>query len=114
MARLKIFNAFSNLTPVEFVRYCSAFIADLLKEFNGNIQFQKNIKSSDLVTVSFSGSSDVQSVSHTLGSVPRGTLIIRYSAAQNVYKPSGAQYEWTNGTIYLQASGAIDVDLYII
>lgn len=115
MAKLKIFNVLSNLSDdAAFRRYCSAFINELYEQFNGRIQFKENIRASGIFTVEFTGSSDVQTVIHSLGIVPDGFLVISTNAAANIYAPTGSNYTWTEKRAYLQSSGAVTAKIYII
>lgn len=114
MARVKIFNSFNNLDPKEFIRWCSAFVIDLVTQFNGKIDFVENIRASGIHEVVFIDSADIVSVPHNLGRVPDGFIVINLSAPITVYKPAGAAYGWTDTTIYLQASAGATASIYII
>lgn len=115
MGRVRTFNIFSNLDTFEnFQRFVSSFLGDIIAQFNGKLDFVENIRASGLHSVIFASSSDIQTVDHKLGLVPKGFLVVNPNAAQTVYKPSGSAYTWTDTKVYLQASGALTADIYII
>lgn len=114
MGSIRSFSNLSNLDFKNIIRFLANYIESLTQEFNGRIEFQTNIRSSPLLEVVFANSSDIQEISHNLGFVPRGTLNVKLNADANVYAPVGAQYTWTSEKIYLQASAAVTVKLYII
>lgn len=115
MGRVRTFNVFSNLDDFpDFARFVSAFLSDLIAQFNGTIDFVQNIRASGIHEVTFINSSQVESVSHKLGQIPSGYLIISQTDSQTLYKPSGTQYEWTSNTIYLQSTGSMVAKIYVI
>lgn len=114
MARVRLYNVFSNLKVEDFMRFVSAFLGSLVDEFNGKIDFVQNIRASGIHSVTFTSGSDIQSVDHKLGRVPSGWLLINLSTTGSIFKPSGAQYEWTSSTIYLQASNSTVAQIYVI
>lgn len=114
MARIRLPSVFSNLDNTNFMRFVSAFLTGLLAEFNGRIDFVENIRASGPISVTFPNSSTVVSVSHALGIVPKGYLVINPNSAQTIYTPIGNQYTWTDTQIFLKASGALVASIYII
>lgn len=115
MSRIKTYSNMSNLTELsDFQRFTSNLFDNIIEQVNGKLDFQENIRSSTLQTITFASSSDIKTITHSLGFVPRGTLVIKQTAAASIYAPQGDQYEWTRTTIYLQSSAAVTVSLYII
>lgn len=122
MSKVKIFNVLSNLTKFEdFSRFASALFTDMVHKFNGDISFVENIRAtgagdknnpSEPLSVTFTSSSEVKTVPHTLGFVPNGFLVVNLSAAASIYAPSGN--DWTSSVIYLQSSAAATAKIYII
>lgn len=91
-----------------------AFLGQLTSEFNGQLDFVSNVRCSGLSEVIFLNSTDVMSVNHTLRVIPSGILVIKQNAAGSVYAPVGAQYSWTAKQIFLKASAAMTVSLYVM
>lgn len=98
----------------EVQRFASAITTDLISQVNGNLLFGDNIQSAGPYTLTFSSSSDIKTISHTLGKVPSGILEIYKSSAIITYAPSGNNYAWTSANVYLQSNGAGTVKLYLI
>ncbi len=92
----------------------AGFLGQLTSEFNGQLDFGTNIRSSALMGVTFLSSSIVVPVTHSLRTIPSGILMMKQDAAGSVYAPTGAQYAWTSRQIYLQASAAMNVSLYVM
>ncbi len=113
MGRVRVFSALSNLDPKEFVRFCSAWVVELTSQINGNLQFGLNIKASGPTVLVFPSAS-VMSIDHSLGVIPSGWLTVSTNSNTTLFKPSGAQYEWTDSKIYLSAAVACTVKIYII
>lgn len=95
-------------------RYVSEALTSILTQFNGKIDFGDNIRSAGPITVSFPNSSAVLAVSHSLGRIPTGYIILTQSAAGNVLVPAGANYAWTSSFMFLQASAAMNVTFYAV
>jgi len=87
------------------------FLKLLVTQFNGNVQFNQNIKSSSLLTANFTAINTDLVITHNLGQLPVGYLIVGLSAAMIVYTGSVA---WTSNTICLRSSVLGTVNFYAI
>lgn len=115
MGQITFFRTFSQLNKFEeFSRFVSTWADQISTIVNGQLEFISNIRAAGLYNVTFQSATDVQIVNHSLGIVPRGTLTVKQTAAITIYAPPTAQYNWTNTQIFLQASGAGTVSLYVI
>ena len=115
MGRIRFYRSFSQLEVFkDFARWVSPWIEEITQIVNGQLQFGENIASVGPYDVVFTGSSDVQTVEHTLRLVPRGTMVLKQTAGISIYAPSGSAYTWTSSKIYLQATGAGTVTIYVI
>lgn len=100
MTKIQSATDVSNLKDIEQLK---RFVSIALNEFkdivNGNLTFGENIKTK-LLNVTFSGVE--ASVSHGLGFVPNGYIIVGKSGDFNVYNGTTA---WTTTNLFLLASG---------
>jgi hypothetical protein len=84
----------SNVADVDQVkRFVTQFQINCKEVVNGNIDFTDNCRTA-LVSVTFTATNTNTSVSHGLGRVPRGFILVGSSVAMNVYNGSGT----TDGT----------------
>lgn len=115
MAKLTVPSILSNIPSFQdFQRFASALVNQLTQIINGNLNFKDNFKSSGPFTVAFPNGSTVMPVTHTLGIIPTGVLVIKLDSGQTIYAPSQSTYDWTTSTIYLQASGKVNATIYVI
>lgn len=113
--KVQIPNNLTNLTKFEdFSRFCSAFISDLVSKINGNLSFKDNIKASGPTIVGFTNSSQIVGITHSLGVIPSGFLVINQTSSASVYAPQNALYAWNSSLIYLQASAGTTATIFII
>lgn len=112
MARVGLFQKLSNLGVSDFLRYGSSLIESLVSEFNGRIDFVENIRAAGPYQVVFPNSSTVVSVTHNLGRVPQGFLVLYVTGAGVVYKPQG--YDFTDKKISLQANTAVTAVILVV
>lgn len=111
MAKAIITNV-SNMSGSDIPRYCSMNFQNIDTQLNGNIEFGANIKSSSTPVV-FQTANTVVAVSHTLGRVPQGYIVIKQNAAGSILT-SELTNPWTSTTIYLNASAAMTATLIIV
>lgn len=115
MSSIRIFNNMSNLDSFEsFSRFVSAYINELTTQVNGKLDFISNIRASGPFVIGFTNASNIRGVTHSLGFVPQGFLVINQTASASIYQPQGASYGWTDSLVYLQASAGVTASLYII
>lgn len=88
--------------PEELGRFSEIFAEDVVRVVNGQLDFATNF-TAKTISVTFSTPSVDVSVSHGLGRVPIGYIIVSLSAPLVVYTGIGA---WSTGTITLRASAA--------
>jgi len=88
-------------------RYCANFFEKLPGILNGGIQFGDNIKSQGPIEFKIIAASQVVKISHTLGYVPAGYLLVYQNASASIYAADSSTYPWTNTDIYLTASAAV-------
>ncbi len=91
-------------------RWAAQMFKDIGKAFNGQITFGDNIQSSRATAV-FPGSGADVRVSHGLGRVPSGYIVISSSANITVFNGATAN---TESELYVQASGAGSATLLVI
>ena len=114
MGAVAVFSVLSNLVPEQFVRYAGAWISSLTQEFNGNIEFVKNIRASGILAVSFVGT-EVVKVEHTLQRVPSGFLLIKMTDGNATIRSIDSDpQKWTDKVIYLQATATNNAFIYVI
>lgn len=114
MGKVTLPSNLSNLTHGEFQRFASALLTQLVSEFNGRVEFQKNIRATGPLVVGFTSASDIRGITHGLGIIPNGFLVANLSGPASIYQPSGASYSWTNSTIYLRASAGVTATIFVI
>ncbi len=113
MAKVTVSSTLSNITTQsDLQRFLSAFIAQLTQQVNGNIQFGANIASTPPITVGFT--SGPLGVSHGLGRIPGGFLMLNQTASASIYSPQGASYAWTASKVYLQSSAGVTATFFLI
>jgi hypothetical protein len=114
MGRIRVYSALANLKDAEFFRFASAFVSDITTQFNGNLQFVENLRAAGVYRIEISNSSEVLKVSHSLGRVPTGFLVVRAFGAQVIYSADEDSYPWTTSELYLMAGGSVTADIYVI
>lgn len=115
MGRVKGVPSISEVpTWQELRRYASIAIDRIMGQLNGGLSFGENITASGPSVVTFSGSGNVQMVSHNLGRVPQGFIVVNLDAGITVYQASGAGNAWQSDKIFLTASGAGTATLYVV
>lgn len=114
MGFITTFSNFANLQTFDnFQRFISAFCTQVTQVINGQIEFGKNIKSSDLKSVTFGQLIPVE-IPHDLGFVPSGYIVTYQDAGGWIYQPAGVQYNWTSTSIWLVSSDTLNAKFYII
>lgn len=102
---------YSNVSNVrtweDLRRYTANFFEKLPGILNGNIQFGDNIRSQGPFDFTISTGSEVVGISHTLGFVPAGYLLVYQTTSAVIYAADSNTYPWTKSTIYLTASAAV-------
>lgn len=108
--RLKTLLETSNLDSTEqIIRYVSIIKDQIYQIVNGKIEFDLNIWSST-VDVTFTAANTEVAVSHGLGRVPTGYILVKSSAATALYDGTTTN---TASTIYLKASVAATVKIIV-
>ena len=101
MSRIQTNSDFGNIDNLEgFIRWVSTFCKEAVSIINGNLEWDKNFKSTS-VQVVFSQANAEFTVKHNLGRVPKGFLVGNMDSAAVVYKTSRA---WDKNAIFLQAN----------
>jgi len=97
-------NAVQNVSNVDTVtdlaRYTSITLDQIESILNGGITFLDNFQAS-IVNVSFTMANTEMQISHTLGRVPSGYILINASAAMIIYNGGSAN---TANDIFLKSS----------
>lgn len=100
MARVLVSDLIQNLKDIEEVkRFLTNSITKIIQQLNGSLEFGPNVRASSS-DVTFDG--NVQKVSHGLGLVPQGYIVISQSAAFTIYKATSP--DWDTNHIFLNAS----------
>ena len=110
MSKLSQESSIDRLTePKEQVRFISIFFDQLVRILNNGLTFADNF---DLKTVNVSFSSAVtnQAISHNLGRVPIGYIVIRRSANLSVWDGTSP---FTSSYFYLASDAAGSVTLLV-
>lgn len=102
---------FQNTSTDKLAVVVTRFLKLLVTQFNGNVQFTQNIKSSSLLTAKFTAANTDLVITHDLGQLPVGYLVVGLSAAMVVYTGSVA---WTSNTICLRSSVVGTATIYAI
>lgn len=68
----------------EIPRYLTIVLADIVKQINGGLDFGTNFNASSVSAIFSSANTDT-AISHGLGRVPAGYLVLGSSAAMQVY-----------------------------
>ena len=95
--------------PKDQMRFISIFFDQIKMLINNGLQFADNFDSK-ILTLTFSAASTDTSLTHGLGRVPTGYVILKRSASMTVYDGSAA---WTSNLIYLRASAAGSVTVLV-
>jgi hypothetical protein len=90
-------------------RFISTFFAELKQLINNGLQFADNFNGKTL-TLTFSASATDTALTHGLGRVPTGYIILKRSASMTVYDGSAA---WTSQLMYLRASATGSVTVLV-
>lgn len=97
--------------PEQLSVYVTRFFKQLLTQFNGNIQFKQNLKSSSILTVAFAAVVTDNTISHDLGQTPVGFIVVNSNVAMNIYQGSQA---WSATSITLQSTAVGTALIYAI
>lgn len=89
-------------------RFTSQGFQNLYSLMNGNVSFQDNINCQikDLVL-----STDTSTISHNLGKIPYGFLVLNQNANANIWS---ASFSWNENSIYLTASATVTAKIAIL
>lgn len=90
-------------------RLLSVFLDQVKTIINNGLQFVDNFSGKTL-TLTFSAANTDTALTHGLGRVPTGYIIIKRSASMVVYDGSAA---WTSQLIYLKASATGTVTVLV-
>lgn len=82
------------------------------RTINGQLEFGFNLRSSRQ-ECAFSGTT-VLRIAHGLRKMPTGFIVINLDAGVVIYRPTGAQYAWTDSTIYLVSTGTVNATIEVI
>lgn len=100
-----------NSEPNNLRVYVTRFLKQLLTQFNGNIQFRQNIKSSSLLTVLFSQINVDTTFTHDLGKSPQGYILVGATVPAVLYS---GDVPWTPTTMTLRSNAIGTVFLFVI
>lgn len=101
----------SNLTTLEEVnRYYPQSITSIVEAINGNLSFQDNL-STNIQSITFPSASTSVAVTHNLGKLPVGYVVIGKSGNVQIWDGTPAA---DTQKIYLQASGAVTATVMVI
>lgn len=105
----------SNLkTTEEIIRFTSAFYNRLLVQLNGNLEFNKNIRSAGPYSVTFTLNTPTP-VNHNLGVTPQGFLQINTdTVGLTLNNPGMTAYPWSATLIYLESNKTGVSTFYVI
>ena len=108
--KIKVPQDISNIQDFEnFRRYCSVAVNQLVDVVNGNIDFVDNCGTS-LVSVNFTAANAEVRVSHRLGRIPNGWIVVSPTASMQVYKGTNAD---TETDVYVKSSAIGSCSLLI-
>jgi len=82
-------------------RDITRFLKQLLSQFNGNIEFHKNVRSSSLLTFSFTAVDTNITVNHDLNRIPVGYLAVSLTVPMSIYIGS---LPWSSTSITLKSN----------
>lgn len=94
--------------PAEFIRFSSSLLASIVDTVNGNLEFDKNIKS-QIIEFNFTSANSDLTKPHNLGHEPTGFIVVSKSAAGDVYDGSS----WSPSTITLRCTTTIDTKVIV-
>lgn len=115
MSQVKIPSVFSNITGLaDFQRFVSAWAQDITAKFNGQIDFVENIRARGPFGATFTGTGSTQVITHNLGIVPTGYLVISKTSSCEVYATDAMRRTWSGTTMSVAGTAAGGVMLYII
>lgn len=109
MSLIKASANFEKVKDEELARFVEIYCDDVTAVVNGGLDFQTNFNAK-IVSAVFSSANTTVGVSHGLGRVPSGYIVVGLSAAMTVFNGSGSN---TTSVIYLQASAAGSASLLI-
>lgn len=108
--KIKTIQDLANIKELpDLVRFTAQVCKDIINVVNGGLDFASNFRSS-IVSVTFSGASTDVGVSHSLGAVPTGYVVVKSSANINVFDGVSGN---TDSTIFLASSGAGTVSVLV-
>ncbi len=105
----------SNVKDWEELRNQTAIFFNLLPSIiNGGITFKDNITSSGPFNVVITTASEIVSVSHRMGVIPQGYLVIYQDANVTPFAANALRYPWTSTQIFLTAASAVNAKIILI
>lgn len=110
MAKATPLGTTSNLVnPQDIARYVSISISSIIQQVNGNLTFKDNINN-EVIDVSFTTSTLVQTIPHNLGRVPTMWYVGNMTTSNRIFqrKPPDINF------LYLSASAAIDAKVMVV
>lgn len=95
-------------------RYVDIALNRIVSEFNGNINFVDNIAASGPLFASFTASAVPVTITHSLGKVPTGFLLVSTDAPISVYAYNGPVVAFLQKSVTLAANGAGNIRFYVV
>lgn len=100
----------SNVKGVEEVqRFATIVLKEIVEVLNGNVRFDDNL-SANIISVNLTGSTQV-AVSHGLGRVPLGYIVVKAPSALSVFDGDS---ENTTETLYIKSNTSAAISLLVI
>lgn len=87
----------------DLARFTADAFNSLLTQFNGNLDFGDNIRTSGPIAVEFSNTLPTK-INHGLGRIPQGFFVTYLDRAAIIYTPNKSQFPWTDSQIYAQSN----------
>lgn len=109
MAKIQHFPDLGNLNPQDFVKHGSQVIQNTVDQVNGNLEFDKNIKSQTVV-VKFAQPNIDMAVSHKLNKVSVHYMVVKKNVDCSIY--DGVTKN-TSNIVYLRSTQASTVTLVL-
>lgn len=109
MSRFTASTDIQQVKPEDVPRFTDQAFQAIAEILNGGIDFETNIKCK-ILSVTFATANIQQAVSHGLGRVPQGYLVISSSAATSIYNGSSGS---SSDVINLAATAPATVGLIV-
>ena len=104
-----------NVGTIEALRrFVGAALNSIVLQMNGKLDIVDNLRASGPLNVSIPSANTPVKIVHNLNRDPIGYWVVGQDAAVSVYYPSQAVYPWTPQQIYLSASGAVNLTIFVI